>query len=264
VSQESEAFYEIWLDAKPGAKVVGPQAGNGAVRRLIPFAIPYATNHSDKDHKGAIVSGDDNRDTVIPLIRSALTATRGTYDSRVAEFDKVTADTYAKVADADHARGFFAGVFKAIKNAITTPEAQYDPHSQLVIRVTDQFGKPVENFSVYFNSFGGDKAPDQLINKLFEDKHSNDRTPNTINFYLRTKHWNKDERVWKSQLEAIEGVSLEIDAIDPLTQRVLFIPLRLKIGAADLLKWIEPHRTTVIDIQLMRLPHHVTFILRAT
>ncbi|MCB1187434.1 hypothetical protein KDL29_09740 [bacterium] len=261
VSKESDSFYEVKLDSKPGARQVRPsRRTTGVARHLIPFAIPYATNHSDKDRKGAIVSGDDNREDVLSLIRSALAATPDNYADRIAEFDATTARTYERVSHEEHSKGLLAGVYRAIRNAVSNPEGQYDAHSQLVIRVTDQFGMPVNNFSVYFNSYGGDSSPDQLINRLFEDKHRNEHTPNCVNFYLRSRKWDGSD--WKSQIEAIKGATLEIDAIDPLTQRVLFIPLRMKIVSSDLLKWIEPHRTTVIDIQLTRLPHHVTFIMR--
>jgi hypothetical protein len=236
----------------------------GDHRAKIPFAIPYNTTHSDAANKTAVVSGVDNRSQILPLLETALNCTRDEYGQGIylEPFDELTRSTYSSIGKPGHKSNFFANVVAAVEKAFGDPRKQYDKHSQVVFRVRDQSGQPVEHFSIFFNSFGGGKEggsvePTSIINELFEDRHKNQITPSTMNFYIRTESWDG-----KNRLKEIKGVNLEIDAIDPLTQRVMFLPVRVSISAKELLKWIEPHRTTIVDIELMRLPHRVTFVLR--
>lgn len=253
-------YYRVSSCSRPGK----PYEENGqpldTVRPLIPFAIPYDTSHSDALRRTGIVSGSENRDQVIPLIEQALGAsTREEYDALVDVFDEETRQTYAKVAGDEHGPNIIGRLVEALRNAVDNPHGQYDKHSQLVFRIRDQHGRPVNDTSIFFNSLGGDELPTQLMSKLFEDQHKNDATPNTINFYLRTECWTDGD--WRSQLDGVNGVSLEIDAIDPLTHRVLFLPLRMNIPQETLKEWIVPHQTTIVDVTLMRLPHKVTFLM---
>ena len=128
---------------------------------------------------------------------------------------------------------------------------------RLIFRVTDQFAQPVNDFSIYFNSLTP-PSPNQMIDQLFVDKHKNGVTPNSICFYLRVAGWNEAD---DAQLLATNGVTLEIDAVDPVTQRAVYIPLRYRIAAADLATWIQPHRTTVVDVALQRVPSDNTFTI---
>jgi hypothetical protein len=235
----------------------------GASPRVqIPFAVPYGTSHSDMKSETAIVDGDKNRQYVLPLIQNALASTPATYAESIATFDAATKQTYDLVRNETHAQGLLARLGQAIRDMFDNPEGQYDRHSQLTFRVRDQNGQPVNDFSVYFNSYGGSGTPSELINKLFEDKHKNERTPNSICFYLRVEAWDRDLKDWVSRLSPVDGVSLEIDAIDPTTQRVMYLPVRMQLSAPQLAQWIQPHRTTIVDVVLLRLPHKVTFILR--
>ena len=230
-------------------------------RTPVPFAIPYNTCHTDFAQKTNIVTGADNRQYVLPLIEEALKSTPETYATLPKDFDAATAATYDKVRHPDHDKGFLANLKDAVKNLVDNPKGLYDPHAHLVIRVRDHLGGPVNDFSVFFNSFGSEE-PDTLIDKLFEDSHKNGFTANTMDFYLRTNCWDDGAQSWTSRLGAVNGVSLEIDAVDPTTHRVLYLPLRLHITEEQLVGWIQPHRTTIIDVRLMRLPHKVAFILR--
>lgn len=255
-------FYEVSFDSQPGRPPEGSEAATGATTRpRIPFAIPYNTSHSDMSKKTAIVYGSENRDFVLPLVRRALGAGTNDYAAIAEEFAQATRQTEERVKADAHPKNIWARMQKAVRDMLDNPRAQYDRHSQLVFRVCDHLGEPITDFSVFFNSFTGG-APEQLINKLFQDKHKNGVTPNVINFYIRTEAWRDEQEDWTSQLDGLKGVSLEVDAIDPVTQRVLYLPLRVKITTQELKKWIEPHRTTIVDVRLMRLPHKVTFILR--
>ena len=200
---------------------------------------------------------------MLPLIQAALSATPATYSNVAATFDAATASTYRDVALPAHSASFFGlpifeGIVDAVSNLVDhNPQGQYDKHAQLIFRVTDQFGQPVNDFSIYFNSLTP-PSPNQMIDQLFVDKHKNGVTPNSICFYLRVAGWNEAD---DAQLLATNGVTLEIDAVDPVTQRAVYIPLRYPIAAADLATWIQPHRTTVVDVVLQRVPSDNTFTI---
>ena len=201
---------------------------------------------------------------MLQLVRSALATDGQDYADKVAEFEAVTQSTYQQVQTVGHARGLGAGLGNAMKSlllggAVGNPEGQYDGHSQIVFRLHDQNGLPVKDYSIYFNSLGGESAPKQLIDSMFEDRHRNNTTPHVITFYLRTKAF--DGQDWNERLAAVNGVDLEIDAMDAETQRILFVPLRLRLTSEQLQAWIQPNRTTIIDVELLRLPSEDTFVM---
>jgi hypothetical protein len=47
---------------------------------------------------------------------------------------------------------------------------------------------------------------------------------------------------------------LEISAVDPETDEILYLPLRIELSTETLKQWIQGHRTTIIDVELLRLP----------
>lgn len=259
-------YYTVKEDCRPG---VTPIAGS-RTRNLIPFAISYQCAHSSDDF--GIVYGSRTQEYVLPLIKSALTCAPGDYESLVAVFDEATQSTYDHVLGKAHEhselsdgrnKGILAAFGNAFESIFQDARAQYDKHAQLIVRVRDQNGKPVTNFSVHFNSQGGDGKPSTLIDALFEDKHINTSSPNIIAFYLRTDAHDKKTNSFTSRLAEVKGVDLEIDALDEQTRRILFVPLRMRIPHADLMQWIQPHRTTIIDVELLRLPSDETFELGA-
>lgn len=257
-------LYTVLLSSAPGQAPTGPEAaGNLTVRPLIPFAIPYDTCHTDSAKETAIEFGSQNRNQVLPRIEDALGATSATYAGLADTFNQATAATYQLVGQPAHSANFFGKLlFQGIVNAVTSlvnnnPQAQYDKHAQLIFRITDQFGQPVNDFSVYFNSLDG-QPPNKLIDELFVDKHKNNATPNTICFYLRVAGWNEADN---ADLLQVNGVTLEIDATDPLTQRAVYLPVRLDIAPNNLSKWVQAHRTTVVDVVLHRLPSDNSFAL---
>jgi len=47
---------------------------------------------------------------------------------------------------------------------------------------------------------------------------------------------------------------LVISGKEPGTDRVLYLPMRFAFTAEQLNSWLVPHRTTIIDVELLRLP----------
>lgn len=285
--------------------------GEAYKRVPIPFAIPYQCAHSSEDvgvvterikgfvprlrKKNALDEVvEDRSDEVLRLILIALSSeTEDSYRAAAGAFDESTRLTYARVAKPDHV-GFLGKLGRGISKLVTDPKeflrgvledpkGQYEGHCHVVFRVKDQNGQPVRNFSVYLDSFGNDSAPNKMLDRMFQDTHKNDRTSNTISFYLRVEKFPEklpediaqrlsrldddtlsqltpEEReriwndVWKYQIPEVNGIDLEIDIADVDRERLCYVPLRMRIKGQELVKYLQPHRTTVFDIELMRLP----------
>lgn len=243
----------------------------GVDRLAIPFGIPYSTAHSTATI--GIVYGLENRANVIPHVADALLCdgSDAARQQLIASFDAATTLSDQTIIGGNAATGeshpslirrllndaeHLAGV---IDRYLTVPEAQYDRHAQVIVRVFDQNGKPINDSAIHFNSLGGDGTPDLLINALFEDTHVNNAAPNTTTFYLRVGKWDAPSRTWVDSLAAVNGVDLEIDCIDAKTNRICFLPLRMRIPEEVLAQYVQPHRTTIIDVALVRLPDAETF-----
>jgi hypothetical protein len=64
-----------------------------------------------------------------------------------------------------------------------------------------------------------------------------------------------------SQVAEVKRCALEITAVEPQTNEILYLPLRIELSADQLTQWIQGHRTTVIDVELLRLPSPNVFML---
>lgn len=235
-----ESFYEIRESSYPGEKS----------RPLVPLAIPYECAHSG-DEMG-VVTGNKCREQVLRLLDQALSAksakqwqdTRGVFESE-------TASTYEQ-ARKKQAPSWWS-------KWIHEPRAQYDAHAQIVFRVRDQDGRPVEHFDVFFDSDLAKNDTELPIGALFQDKHLNEKTPHCICFYLRTDAFDKNRDSWTARVPQVKGCFLEVSAVEPGTDEILYLPFRFEFTAKQLERWIQPHRTTIIDVELMRLPSPEVF-----
>lgn len=239
------------------SRVVGPDADPGRIGELrprIPFAIPYQCAHSTDEW--GVVYGTRPQAQVRRLIEQALNATEATYDGLADAFEGETDATYTQAAATEHGN-LVIDLFRRASNALRlnfdNPHGQYDPHAQLIVRVRDQRGRPVPAVSVFFNSHGGDSAPAELIDALIEDHHGNGITSGIHTYYLRLGRFQKDR--WVDRVAGIGGINLEIDADDPQGDgKIAYLPLRLSINGAQLSQWLRPHRTTILDVTLLRVP----------
>lgn len=259
------AFYSVIEDIRPDDPKKPPQGSIVETRPQIPFAIPYQTSHGDMKKRTSIVSGSENRTVIMELIRVAVNVNNDAqYRAAADQFDQVTDEAYTRMTERDHKKGLLRGFGQAIKRALHSPEAQYDPHSQLVFRLRDQHGQPVRDFNINLNSRGGSGAnPRVSVNQLMQDTHKNRVFGNSIAFYLRTAlAAERSGSEWKSRVAEVEGVTLEIDGVEPDSTRIQFLPLRFNLPTEELVAWLQPHRTTVIDVELYRLPTQETFVLR--
>lgn len=223
----------------------------GKDRPLVPCGIPYRCAHSGD--KMGIVSGTIPQDQVERMLKLALeTAERSptAWQRAVAAFDRETADTF------DNARKMQKpGLF----NFLVDPRNQYDAHAQVVIRLRDQDGQPIPigHSDIFFVSNQQEKGTIP-IQTLIQDTSVSGVSPNSILFYLRVKKFIRKEQDWVDQLRDVFDFAFEITAIEPAAPRedplVSYLPLRLPLNRRQMSALIQPHRTTIIDVTLLRLP----------
>ena len=220
-------------------------AGEGS-RTEIPFAIPYEIAHSGKDI--GIVSGKKHRKDIRALIKAALET----------PFDSVayaiTGEKFRAVKDATFKKA--AKLSFELKE--WNPREQYDGHAQLIFRIRDQEGRPVEHFDVYLNS---KKQNDKQVKleSMIEDDHANKIYKGTITFYLRTQKSGGRSRPWKDLLDAVAPLDLEITGSEPLSKNISYVPFRMRLAPDQIRNIVKSFQTTVID----RLPSpHVFDIIR--
>jgi pimeloyl-ACP methyl ester carboxylesterase len=223
----------------------------GKDRLLIPCGIPYRCAHTGD--KMGIVSGTIPQDQVERMLKLALETperTPSAWQRVVAAYDRETAQTF------DNARTMQKpGLF----NFLADPRNQYDPHAQVIIRLRDQDGLPIPigSSDIFFVSNQQEKGTIP-IQSLIEDTSVSGVSPNAILFYLRLRKFIRKAQDWVDQLLDVFDFALEITAIEPAAPRqdplVAYLPLRIPLNRRQLTSLIQPHRTTIIDVTLLRLP----------
>jgi hypothetical protein len=249
-----EEARESWNLAEKDVREADPgpvryRMGDNAKKTGTPFAIVHECSHTYKS--SSILGGTRCREQVLKLVRTALETDRGTMPAAVAAFDQATIDTREAVRPKGTAH--YALVYTIRR------QPQYDGFAQVVFRIFDQYNAPVPHFNLYFNSFGGDKATKDIINDLFEDGHPNAVSRNTITFYIRVEAWGGPKSGWVDRLAEIGGCNIEIDAIEHGNDKVAFVPFNYKLKAAQLAEWVQPNKTTVVDVKLYRMPSSDVF-----
>lgn len=223
----------------------------GKDRLSVPFGIVYQCAHTG-DQMG-IVAGELPRNQVTEMLRQALETTERSQDAWqnvVASFDHQTETTFdtAKTMQKPGPLNF-----------LSDPRNQYDPHSQIVFRICDQEGLPVPIAAgdIFFVS-NQQKKKTIPIQSIIEDTVVSGISRNVIVFYIRAKRFNKRQKDWIDQVADVSDFALEITAIEPATPVsdpiVIYLPLHIPLTNDQLKDLIQPHRTTVIDVTLLRLP----------
>ena len=223
----------------------------GKNRLLVPCGIPYRCAHSG-DTMG-VISGTVPQEQIERMLKLALETPERTltaWQRAVAAYDRETAQTF------DNARRMQK---PGLSNFLSDPRNQYDPHSQVIIRLRDQDGLPIPigNSDIFFVSNQQEKGTTP-IQSLMQDTSVSGVSPNVILFYLRVKQFQRKEQDWVDQLANVYDFALEITAIEPAAPSqnplVSYLPLRIPLNRRQMSNLIQPHRTTIIDVTLLRLP----------
>ena len=215
----------------------------------VPLAIPYQCAHSGTER--GIVTGRGVRRELLELLDAALAASSEAQYRRVAEDYATRISHNLARAARELEPGPVAGIFNE-------PRAQYDAHAQLIFRLRDQYGRPVEDADVLLNS-----PPDARLaaNELFEHVHRNRRSPHILCFYLRTSSFDAQQGGWSNRVAETGGLHLEISPTTGGTGEVRYLPVCLSLSARRLQRFVQHHRTTLIDVTLLRLPSPQVFRL---
>jgi pimeloyl-ACP methyl ester carboxylesterase len=230
---------------------VTEQSCAGKDRPMVACGIPYRCAHSGE--KMGVVYGTIPRPQVERMLKLALETperTPAAYRRVVTAYDRETAATYEDAKTLQK-----PGLF----NFLDDPRNQYDPHAQVIFRLFDQDGLPVPIASsdIFFVSEQGEKGT-VPVQSIIEHSSVSGISPNVIVFYLRTARFNRRAKDWLDLLGNVSDFALEITAIEPAapTQNPLisYLPLRIPLSGRQLKNLIQPHRTTIIDVTLLRLP----------
>jgi len=230
---------------------VTEQSYAGKDRPRIACGIPYQCAHSGDDM--GVVSGTLPRRQVERMLKLALETperTTDAYQRVVNAYDRETSTTF------DHAQTMQKPRFF---NFLDDPRNQYDPHAQVIFRLQDQDGSPVpiSSSDIFFVSEQGEKGTTP-IQSIIEHSCVSGISPNVIVFYLRTQRFDRRAKGWINQLANVADFALEITAIEPAAPSqnplVSYLPLRIPLSGRQVKNLIQPHRTTIIDVTLLRLP----------
>jgi pimeloyl-ACP methyl ester carboxylesterase len=243
-------YYEIADASRPG----------DVKRPEVPFAIPYQASHSGKET--GIVSGAAPRVQVLRLLKTALNTAPADWQGLVQTFADETANTLDRVTKFNAPKWWQKWIFDTRK--------QYDAHAQVVFRLRDQDGRPVEHYDIFFNSVSGKRDTSLPFNSLIEDKHLNSH-PNIFVLYLRTSTYQGKmqpgdvpdalNKNWVMRVPQVNGCILEVSAVEPETGLVRYLPMRFEFTPEQLTSWLVGHRTTIIDIELLRLPQRQVYTI---
>ncbi len=219
----------------------------------IPFVLLYETSHSGGE--SGIVAGTENRGEVLDRIEAALrTEDEGAYRRLATTWATHTENVLVRAAE--------------LKRSVLdwSPQKEYEGHSQLVFRIRDQYEQDVEHHEITFRSEPpANRRRPHRLERMIEDVHVNRLNPGTATYYLRTQRYRgKDAKKrprWVNQLNRVAPVRFEISGFEPQSEEIRYVPLNVRISGEDLARFIQPFRTTVIDVVLQRLPSEKVFEL---
>lgn len=215
-------------------------------RPTVPFAVLYDTAHFGKDL--GIVNGKKTRKKVLPLLVEALSFTDdGSHDKIVERWDTVTKQTLRSAS--------------RLKGTVTdwNRKKQYEGHSQLIFRLRDQYGEDVVDHDIRIKSVGA--KGEYKLETMIEDVHCNRGHGGTKTFYLRTQKFENGELC--DLLETVLSLDIEISGYEGSSKDIKYLPLRVRVSAKNVGRMIQPFRTTLIDVVLLRLPGEEVFWLES-
>jgi hypothetical protein len=216
-------------------------------REVVPLAIPYNTAHSGSDY--SVVYGSANREFVEPLIQTALETTN-------INGWRNQAQPFADVTEASRRESTVRSFADRLTDRGWDRPSQYDAHSQVIIRLFDEDERPIEDYDIFFDSEPV-RGHVTAISDLIEHKHKNGVTPNVFVFYLRTEKWNGTK--WIDCFDELKSLTFSIEANEPETDDIQYVPFVLPLDQGAIKKWIRHHTTTIMDIYMRRVPSDNVF-----
>jgi hypothetical protein len=78
-----------------------------------------------------------------------------------------------------------------------------------------------------------------------------------MTFYLRTQKFEDDQ--WSELLENLRSLDVEITGSEPQSSDIKYVPLKISLTGNQVATILKSFQTTIIDIQLARLPSQKVF-----
>ncbi|MEA1676198.1 hypothetical protein [Nitrospirillum sp. BR 11163] len=206
------------------AGLLAPAGGPPAPRRPIGLGVIPDASHSG-DRLGIMGSVTPQSAAAKPVVGEILRCLRvdsvTAYDARVVELAALTTATQAAVTLAKPGHG--------------------RRHSQLVFRIRDDQGDPVNDFDLYL--LGGPAySPDALPEGFFVDRQRNGVSPNCLVYYL-------DYDVMAGLRGNLFGLRVHARPDDGF---VRYAPVEFRTDGAGLAVALKPNETTYVDVVLKR------------
>jgi hypothetical protein len=139
----------------------------------------------------------------------------------------------------------------------------HDRYSQVIFRVTDSEGYPVNDFDLIFTA-GENNDPNHLPPGFAIDRQQNSNNPENITYFFNYDVMNGAPK--NAQREELKGINLLGLRINPRPTEgfVRFVPCEIKANTELLDKALKPNSTTLIDIVLQRVVSKEVFRLEKT
>ena len=237
-------------DTLPRAKTKLRSLGVAAVRRSPRTAfkiIPDASHSGDRmgimrSVKESGDSSDGCGDPALPAV-----ADDAGYESLCDAFD---GENSAHQAPANRLE---------IERVPVIPDREYihDPHSMLIFRLLDDHGAHVQEVDILLTA--GRTTVRTNCGGLLADRQANHRDPGTITFFLNFAAMagspaipGPDDSMVRPELIARGnyGLTIRPRATDGI---VLYLEGAISAAAHDILEYVEPNQTTLVDIVLTRV-----------
>ena len=238
------------------------------LRGLVVAAVQHAPRTAFKIIPGASHSGDrmgimrsvtqtsDLHPTAEAILRCLQVTDDAGYASLCAAFESENA---AHQAPANRLE---------IEHVPVIPDREYihDPHSMLIFRLLDDHGAHVQEVDILLTA-GPNNSPNELPEDFLSDRQGNHRDPGTITFFLNFAAMagsdpipGPDDTIARPALVARGnyGLTIRPRAADGI---VLYLEGAISAAAHDILDYVEPNQTTLVDIVLTRVVRSGVFTL---
>lgn len=133
----------------------------------------------------------------------------------------------------------------------------HDPQSMVIFRTTDHLGEPLSELDLKLTA-GARNSPDALPQGFFSDRQRNHKANNSLTFFLNyaaMKGWDELKKGSKTYRKEIYGADNYGVKIQPFFNKgyVHYLPCQYTNKTQDVIQFIKPNQTTIIDIVLKRV-----------
>jgi hypothetical protein len=140
-----------------------------------------------------------------------------------------------------------------------------DPHSMVIFRLIDHLGEPLSDLDLKLTA-GARNSPDALPKGFFSDRQRNNKAINTLTFFLNYAAMNGcrkleiGSRTYREEMKGAENYGIKVD---PFNTKgfVHYLPCRYTSKTNNLIQYIKPNQTTIIDIIQKRIIRRGVFEL---